>query len=207
MHATVLLLRPFPHFLEHCREQDKGEVAETSNSWLGEVDWGHSFFFFYSWDSSRQAETVKHCHISHIVFCLCSWELCKGTYTDVKNRDVMMSNLSSSRELKGIQSFSDKKPPTGIHCTSDHGPALHSGGQLWVLQLCLLSGAGSPHWVSASESSSVWLLLCTQRTCRVRSPPPQLRLQVPHSPTLHLEQHTRIPTVGLLFRSNFVKSY
>lgn len=79
--------------------------------------------------------------------------------------------------------------PCGLTC--DHDPVVHTGGQLWVLQACLLPGVGWAQPESARSSTLVWLLLRTQPTCRVCSPPPQLRLHAPHSPTDQLGRHKR----------------
>lgn len=79
--------------------------------------------------------------------------------------------------------------PCGLTC--DHDPVVHTGGQLWVLQACLLPGVGWAQPESARSSTLVWLLLRTQPTCRVCSPPPQLRLHAPHSPTDQLGRHER----------------
>ncbi len=73
--------------------------------------------------------------------------------------------------------------------TCDHGPVVQTGGQLCELQACLLAGVGWAQRESARVSALVWLVLWTHRTCRVCSPPPQLRLHTPHSPTDQLEQH------------------
>lgn len=73
--------------------------------------------------------------------------------------------------------------------TCDHGPAVQTGGQLCELQACLLVGVGWAQRESARASTSVWLVLWTHWTCRVCSPPPQLRLHTPHSPTDQLGQH------------------
>lgn len=73
--------------------------------------------------------------------------------------------------------------------TCDHGPGVHTGGQLCVLQACLLAGVGWVHWESARASTSVRVVLWTHWTCRVCAPPPQLRLHTPHSPTDQLGQH------------------
>lgn len=73
--------------------------------------------------------------------------------------------------------------------TCDQGPVVHTGGQVCVLQACLLVGVGWTHRGSARASTLVWLVLWTHWTCRVCSPPPQLRLHTPHSPMDQLEQH------------------
>lgn len=74
--------------------------------------------------------------------------------------------------------------------TCDHGPVVQTGGQLCVLQACLLAGVGCwAQWESARASASVWLVFWTHWTCRICSPPPQLRLHTPHSPTDQLGQH------------------
>lgn len=77
--------------------------------------------------------------------------------------------------------------------TCDHGPAVHTGGQLCVLQACLLAGVGWVQRESARASTLVWLVLWSHWTCRVCSPPPQLRLHTPHSPTDQLGQHNTSP--------------
>lgn len=77
--------------------------------------------------------------------------------------------------------------------TCDHGPVVHTGGQLRVLQACLLAGVGWAQPESARSSTLVWLVLWTHWTCRVCSPPPQLRLHTPHSPTDQLGRHSRNP--------------
>lgn len=77
--------------------------------------------------------------------------------------------------------------------TCDHGPVVQTGGQLCVLQACLLPGVGWVQRESARSSTLVWLVLWTHWTCRVCSPPPQLWLQTPHSPTDQLAQHSINP--------------
>lgn len=104
------------------------------------------------------------------------------------------------------QSLGSKLSSSFLHCfvcvccwktrfhvvlTCDHDPVVHTGGQLWVLQACLLPGVGWAQPESARSSTSLWLLLRTQPTCRVCSPPPQLRLHAPHSPTDQLGRHKR----------------
>ncbi len=77
--------------------------------------------------------------------------------------------------------------------TCDHGPVVQTGGQLCVLQACLLAGVGWAQWESARASTLVWLVLWTHWTCRVCCPPPQLWLHTPHSPTDQLGQHNTSP--------------
>lgn len=81
--------------------------------------------------------------------------------------------------------------PFPCSLTCDHDPVVHTGGQLWVLQACRLAGVGWAQPESARSSTWVWLLLRTQPTCRVCSPPPQLRLHTPHLPTDQLGRHKR----------------
>lgn len=73
--------------------------------------------------------------------------------------------------------------------TCDHGPVAHTGGQLCVLQACSLARAGWTHWASDRSATPVWLVLWTHWTDLVCSPPPQLRLHAPHSPTDQLGWH------------------
>lgn len=73
--------------------------------------------------------------------------------------------------------------------TCDHGPVRHTGGQLCVLQACRLAGAGWTHWASDRWAASVWLVLWIHWTSLVCSPPPQLWLHAPHSPTDQLGWH------------------
>lgn len=72
--------------------------------------------------------------------------------------------------------------------TCDHGPVVQTGGQLCVLQACLLTGANWVQPESARMSVLIWLVFWTHRTSRACSPPPQLRLHSPHCPTDQLGQ-------------------
>lgn len=73
--------------------------------------------------------------------------------------------------------------------TCDHAPAVQTAGQLWVLQACRLAGVGWAQRESGRSSTSARLVLWTHWAFLVCSPPPQLRLHTPQSPTDQLEQH------------------
>lgn len=66
---------------------------------------------------------------------------------------------------------------------------VQTGGQLCVLQASRLAGAGWAHWASGRSVTSVWLVLWMHWTSLVCSPPPQLWVHAPHSPTDQLGWH------------------
>ncbi len=70
--------------------------------------------------------------------------------------------------------------------TWDQGPALQTGGQLYVLQVCLRGGGGCVHWSSVTVCTWSGPVFWTQRTCLICSPDPQLRLHAAQSSTRQL---------------------